>query len=857
MDSFAGLTAHATPADTPMLVVIVVKFRSRVNSRCASEGPLARLAINCPAMKLRTLLKAATGLCLLIGLVAVAVWLWLRGSGRPIRQGEQVLAGLSAKVEVTWDRWGVPHIAAETEEDASAALGWVHANDRFAQMELGRRAGRGRLAEILGEAGYEADVYFRTLRYGAIAERMLQMASPRSRRLLDAYAEGVNGWLAARDGDLPPAMRLLAIQPEPWQPVDSLSFALLMARDLSFWNDRPEEERYRWLRHFGTEGTRDLLDLPDLHIPEEILRLATAVDRSGAGAPGEGSTGDEVGDRPSPGSNNWALSGLRTASGKPLLANDPHLGLFLPSVWYQAMVRSPQYEASGMTLPGTPGVIIGRGPNIAWAFTNTMLDDHDLFFEQLDETGQRYRRGETWRPLQGQEEVIQVRGGAARTITVYSTDIGPLLPADPLRGLPPRSLAWTAQFGGDPVAALFALAGTETATEALGVIEPYTCPAQNLVATFANGELLYTVLGRIPRRRGEGHGIEEALATPRQGLGRLPAPAWDPSYGWDGLRPRESNPTVILPPDGTSGDMLVTANHDIRPQDYGWPLAADFFTPHRAERITQRLRQTTAWQRQGMADLQLDVTSLYARDLVAALATDAEGLSGDAAKAYEALRRWDGAMELNGPAALYALTERNLLRGLLMDEVEVSGVKPFADKDRLLRLLRGHMAERWFDDLTTDAIELRTDVVALALRDAWREGSERWGDDVETWSFGWLHRLTLRHRLDAIPVLGRWYRRGPYEVAGSATTIAAFGAQWNGERQDIIYGPSMRWVVDWETPQFAFAKLPGGQSGHPADTHYDDQIEPFLAGELHRAPWSEEAVRDAAVSTLVLAPLPE
>ncbi len=812
------------------------------------------MTIDFQAMNIRTLLRVATGLCLLVGLVAVGVWLWLRGSGRPVRQGEQALAGLSATVQITWDRWGVPHIAAETEEDAAAALGWVHANDRFTQMELGRRAGRGHLAEILGEAGYEADVYFRTLRYGATADRMLQMASPRSRRLLDAYAAGVNGWLTSRNGDLPPAIRLLGIKPEPWQPVDSLSFALLMARDLSFWNDRPEEERFRWLRHFGSAGTRDLLGLPDLHIPEQISQLATEVGEPATGPLEESPAQDELGDRPSPGSNNWALSGLRTASGKPLLANDPHLGLFLPSVWYQAMVRSPEYEAAGMTLPGTPGVIIGRGPHIAWAFTNTMLDDHDLFFEELDAAGQRYRRGDAWKPLQVQEELIRIRGGESRTITTYRTDIGPLLPVDALRGLPPRSLAWTAQYGGDPVAALVALAGAETATEALTAIEPYTCPAQNLVATFDNGELLYTVLGRIPQRRGEGQGSAEEAVAPRQDLGRLPAPAWDLSYGWDGLRPRGSNPTLILPADGTAGDMLVTANHDIRPSDYGLPLAADFFTTHRADRIGQRLLEATTWQRQEFADLQLDVTSLYARDIVAALAVDAEPLRGDAAKAYEALRQWDGAMELRGPAALYALVERNLLRGLLMDEAEVSGVRAFANKDRLLRLLRGQMAERWFDDLTTDAVEVRADIVGSALRDAWREGSERWGDEVERWSFGWLHRLTLRHRLDAVPVLGRWYRRGPYEVAGSATSIAAFGAQWQDGRQDIVYGPSMRWIVDWQTPQHAFAMLPGGQSGHPVDPHYSDQVEPFLAGELHLAPWSEEAIQDAAVSTSYLTP---
>lgn len=763
--------------------------------------------------------------------VAGFVAIRLRGSGLPARAGEHSLAGLGAAVEVRWDRWGVPYIDAASEADAAAALGWIHANDRLTQMELGRRAAFGRLSEILGRATLDADVYFRTLRLGETATAMAAGVAPRSRRQLEAYAAGVNAWLAERGKDLPPGLRLLGVEPEPWRPVDSVAFALLMAVDLSFWNGRPEEERYAWLGAFGVEGVAELLGAPELRVDDEIVAMARQ-DRERRAAGGGL-------DLAAPGSNNWAVGPGRTAAGRAILANDPHLGLHLPSVWYQAQMRAPGYEVAGMTLPGAPGVVLGRGPHLAWAFTNTMLDDHDVFFERLDESGERYLRDGGWQPLEVEDQVIAIRGGETQPLRLRRTDLGPLLEADDEAGLPARSLAWAAYEAGDPLAALRDLSQAATVEKATAAIEPYVCPAQNLVVAFASGELLYTVIGRVPNRKPE-------AADPGE-WGRLPSPAWDPAAAWDGLRPRQTNPVVTAPADG----RLVTANHDIRPPGYPESLVADFFSPHRADRIAALLDARDDWDAAGFAKLQTDVVSLYAREVVAALADDYEG---DAGRAYEALSSWDYEMALKGPAALYALLERQLLQGVFGDEAVHFGLDPFADRNMLWRLLRGAMSPAWLDDVTTAAVESRHEIFARALAAAWKEGSGRWGDDVAGWDYGWLHTLTLRHRLDAVPLFGAWARRGPWEMVGSATTVAAFGARWDGGRQRVTYGPSMRWVVDWSRPGAAFAALPGGQSGHPADVHYDDRMAPYLAGELQEAPWSPEAVATAAVSTMTLTP---
>lgn len=791
---------------------------------------------------------------------------WLRQSGLPVRSGERPLAALDAGVDVRFDAHGVPHIRAASIEDLATALGWVHANDRITQMELGRRAVAGRLSEILGEATLQVDIHFRTLRGAETAQRLVDVASPRSRVWLEHYAAGVNAWLADRGADLPPELRVLGVDPEPWQPVDSMAFALLMANDLSFWDGRPEEARLQWLRAFGPEAVRDLLGEPTLEVDAELLRYLEEFGEPSSESPVSQTA---VG---SPGSNNWAVGKGWTASGEAMVSNDPHLGLGLPSVWYQVHLRAPGFAAAGMSLPGTPGVVLGRGESVAWAFTNTMLDDHDLVLEKLDPKGERYLRGGEWKSLEVRRETIPIRGGEGHELVLRSTDLGPLLEADPERGLPPRTLLWTGHTPGDPIAALEGLARATTPEELRRVVESYVVPAQNLVAAFASGELLYQSIGAIPQRRPATTGTDPAVADPASieetgadqaptnevsteeaptvqiltANSRLPRLGWGENPGWSGMRPRSTNPHILQP----VGDMLVTANADIRPAGYGLPLVADFMPPDREVRIVYRLSDHQQWTPEGFADLHTDRVSLFALEMIDHIRGT---YSGDAAKAYDHLVAWDGSMDPQGTSALFALVERGLM-ALFDDEAVAAGLEPFSDHNRLRWLLAGVMVTDWFDDVSTPETEDRATALAHILATAWREGVERWGDDIGTWDYGALHTLTLRHPLDALPLFGSWARRGPMGIAGSATTVNAFGSEWKDGGQDITFGPSMRWVVDWGQPDSAFGVIPGGQSGHPADPHYDDRLAAFLAGELQPAPWSEDAIERATVSTLRLEP---
>lgn len=814
-----------------------------------------------PSTRRRRLLVAAAALALLLAVVvAAAGWWWSRG-GLPQRTGSADLAGLAAPVAVRWDARGVPYVEAASVDDLAAALGWLHANDRMTQMELGRRLAAGRISELVGAAAVPVDTANRRLRFRAGAERLWRDAGPESRRWLVAYARGVNAWIEARRGDMPPGLRLLGgpgFAPEPWTPVDSLSFVFLMGQDLSFWAGRPEEERFRWLAALGEERTRDLLGGAaggqELHVPEEIRALAAewAPERGGAALLGaaDGTAGGGTaapGSGGSPGSNNWAVAGERTASGAPLLANDPHLPLALPGTWFMAHLRAPGIETAGFTLPGVPGVVIGRGRTVAWAFTNVMLDDHDLFFERVErrpDGRQAVRRGDGWAAVETARETIAVDGGDPVEVEVAWTDHGPLLPAEPENGLPARSLAWTLYEGGDPLAAFLALARADTLEAALAGIAGYTGPAQNLVVAHPGGGILWTVLGRIPERA--------------RGDGRLPAPGWVPGYGWSGLRPRAANPVIFAPDDG----VIVTANARVAPADHPFPITAEYDTAHRAERIRQRLVAGGPWDVASAAALQTDVVSLYVRELLAhALAALPDEIDDAAAAARDLFAAWDGTMagsaadkEAIPAAALFPFFERSLRQAVFGDEEAAHGLSGLADRERLLWVLDGTMSAAWLDDVSTSRVESAANTVEAALAAAWRDATAALGGACECWDYEGNHRLTLRHPLGRAPLVGRFFDRGPFPMPGSATTVAAFGARWEGDRQAVTYGPSMRWVVDLADPDSAVAVLPAGQSGHPFDAHYDDQIAAYREGRAFPFPWTAAAVDRQAVERLTLRP---
>ena len=772
----------------------------------------------------------------LVAALVVGVW-WAR-SGLPTRSGTVTLAGLEAEVQVRFDERGVPHVTANSLVDLATALGWLHANDRMTQLELGRRSASGRLSELIGDATLAADERARHLRLRETAEQHLAASNAESRAVLEAYARGVNAWLERQAGSLPPELFLLGVEPEPWTPVDSLCFHMLMARDLSLYRDE-EQRRFGWLVGLELAWTRELAQLPNLEPAAEIDLIAKQLRREleAHSAPAESTDAAATGG--SRGSNNWALGASRTATGRPIVAGDPHLGLALPSLWYQATLRAPDYEATGMTLPGLPIIVIGQTQDLGWSFTNTELDVSDVYFEELGPDGLSVRRGDAWQPLARERQTIHSKDGD-HELLLLSTDLGPFTPAT--ASFPDHSLAWTGHEPFDPLAPFISLARARTIDEVDAAVAEFVCPVQNIVLALSGGELYFTLLGVGPERG--------------RGTGRLPEPGWDPDYHWRGLATHDSKPRITEP----ALDMLRTANNDVRPIDFDGPFSADPDTWHREERIFETIvdfKHERGPATPGQCiEMQQDAVSLYALEIVGKLDHPGPASDEQAVWAFDLLTDWDGKMDQGPEPALFSVFESRLSRALISEPLAGLPRLTSSGRRRLLpRMLQWLGGPHPMGD-ARDSAPANLPTAAELLAASWNQCVEELGPDPADWDYTAMHTFEARHPMGVLPVLGSLFNRGPLPVAGSSTSIAAFSGRVSSEpwHERVSHGPSMRFVADVGDPDGSLAVLPGGQSGHPFDRHYDDQLEPFLAGGAYPVSWSEAAIEAAASSTLRLVP---
>lgn len=787
-------------------------------------------------MKLRSLAKSLVWGSALIALACGAAFVWWRSGGRPQRSGEARIAALSARVEVRFDERAVPHVRATSLADATRALGWLHANDRIGQMELMRRYVRGRLSEIVGESAARSDRTVRELRFPQTVEALHGALGDESRAVLEAYAQGVNSWLEARGGDLPPDLRMLRALPEPWSARDSLCVQMMMSQMLSHSVAR-ELVRLSWVEALGARKAGLLIGDALTNVPTASLDAAVREYAERARPSTSPATSPT-----SNGSNNWAVDASRSADGHALVANDPHLNLGLPSIWFQAQIRCPQYEAAGFTIPGLPLIVIGQGPQLAWGFTNTELDVCDAFIERLSEDGKSVERDGAFTPIRVQRERIVVRGAADLEFDALSTEIGPLLTwGRDLR----YSLAWTGHAAFDPVAPFLALARASGVNDVPAAVHDFVGPPQNLVCGDASGAISFTLLGR---------NVERGV-----GDGRVPLLARDTAHHWRGLRPREDAPSSTRPATGA----LVTANNDTRPAGASYPYPLDAAVDHRFLRIAAQLEGGRDWRPDSLGALQTDSVSLYAREVAAALvevgSIPGPAVEPDAQRALDVLATWDGDMALRGTSALYHLVEARIDEWLTA--VLRRGLS-HPERDRVrLEALYGRLDEPFLasGEAALSGMATRRTALLELLAAAWREGVAAFGPDVATWRYGELHVWKPEHRLGAVPVLGRFFEVGEFEVPGAGTSPCVFAGPRRREtgalpRTQVAHGASVRWVADCGAPGNSLAVLPGGQSGHPFDPHYADQLGAFLAGRLYPLHWSDVDIERAAVSTLVLAP---
>ncbi len=679
-------------------------------------------------------LRAFSALLLVILLAVAAGYIWLRQS-LPQLEGSVTLSGLKAPVDIVRDRYGVPHIYAGSVEDAYFALGFVHAQDRLWQMEMNRRIGSGRLSEALGPATLDADKFLRTLGVRRVAEATLKKLDARTRSQLDAYTAGVNAFLAQRSGPLPPEFLLTGVQPEPWQSADSVAWVKMMAWDLGA-NWRTELLRLRLAKKLSTAQIGEFLPPYPGDAPLKIANYAALyrqLDASKLAAlalPGLSEDGA---------SNNWVVAGSRTASGKPLLANDPHLGLAAPAVWYFAHLSAPGFDVMGATFPGAPFVTLGRNRHIAWGFTNTGPDVQDLYIERVDGAGQ-VLAPQGWQKLATRTETIKVKGQPDVTLTVRASRHGPLISdvfkpaADALPQNFALAFAWTALRDDDrSIQAVGKFASAGNWKEFLAAARDFHSPQQNMVYADTAGNIGFVAPGRVPLRK------------PENDLkGEAPAPGWDAKYDWAGFIPFEKLPQSYNPAAGE----IVTANNKIVPKNYPYYLTSEWVLPYRAERIQQLLDATPKHTLQSFARIQADTVSLQVREILPLLLKTRTADAG-AQQVLQQLGRWDANMAVDSAEPLIVSAWlRELGRLIYADELGDMFKAEWAHRaDFMYHVLADTGgAGHWCDNVNTPEKETCAELLPRALELALADLKRRYGDDPGKWRWGDAHYALSEHR---------------------------------------------------------------------------------------------------------------
>lgn len=794
---------------------------------------------------------------LILGLAGVGVSYTTVRRPWPQISGTLKVPGLRAPVTVVRDRWGVPHIYASNLHDLLFAQGYVHAQDRFWQMEFWRRLGSGRLSEVLGKSALPTDRFVRTVGWHRAAAQDWEQVDPETRAALKAYAEGVNAYISTHKGRLGLEFTLLGlmgrnVEPEPWEPVHTVAWGKVMAWDLGG-NMSAELVRAGLIARLGAGAVADLMPAPPPDRPVIVPHPLTQATLQSV--PEAVFTTHFLGEGAGLGSNNWVVAGSRTETGMPLLANDPHLGIQMPSIWYEVGLhcepKGPDCPLNvvGASFLGCPGVIIGHNDRIAWGVTNVNPDVQDLFIEKVNpENPNQYEYQGRWEEMQIIREEIRV-AGEEEPVVVFAriTRHGPIIndivggeEEDWSYGWQPLALSWTALQPGTVIRSILLLNKAQNWEEFREALSYWDVPSQNFVYADVEGNIGYQMPGRIPIRA--------------RGDGSLPVPGWTGEYDWVGTIPFDDLPRAFNPPEG----YIVTANNAVVGPDFPYLLTVDWSdrTALRAQRIVERIEQLTPISIDDMKAIQGDNLSVWTRGVMpyvlGALADHHDP------RPAELLRAWDmQATRDSAAAALFESFRLHLLERTFRDEVGDSLLRQA--RPYLLYALESLLADPhspWFDHRATSPVETRDEIVRQAMDDAVKELTERLGRDMGKWRWGDLHTATFKNQAlgqSGIGWVERIFNRGPFATDGTVGTVNNTAYSLNAPYA-VRTVPSYRQIVDAGDWSRSLSIHTTGQSGHPFHRHYDDMIEPWRNIQYHPMLWSRAEVEAQAEGVLRLVP---
>jgi penicillin amidase len=774
------------------------------------------------------------------GAIAAGAFGYLLRKPLPALDGEIRLKGLTAPVEIVRDRWGIPHISARDALDAFFGQGFCHAQDRLWQMELVRRLAAGRLSEVLGKDALDVDRFQRRLGLHRAAQREWETADANLRDTLRAYAAGVNacldGLFAAKK--LPVEFVLARFEPEPWEPVDTLGFARYLAFSQAP-NWESELVRSRLIARVGYAAAANLE--PDVWQPE-----TDALPRLEDWGPPEM---PEPGELPpialigGPGASNaWAVSGARSSTGKPLLANDPHMFPRLPAVFYEAhLAAGGELNVAGASVPGAPGILIGHNRHIAWGLTAAMADTQDLYVERIDPgDSRRTEFAGHWESGTLVREVIAVKGRAQPWIeeVLITSRHGPLLTptpslADEHRPLALRSMVLEAP---STAAALLDVNRATSWDEFRVAASRWGTPALNITYADTAGNIGYQMVGHVPvRERGEG---------------LVPSPGWSGQYEWRGHLDFDELPRAFNPPDG----LWANANHDVSKHSPHF-FTREYIDPARYQRIRQVLESKERHSAVDFGALQADEVSLPARRVASLLVQHLMPAGRLESRAIDELRGWDGRVGADSAAAsIYEVFRHELVRarhadalGDLLPAVLGVGPHPLLGAVNSHYFLQTMRVVKFLEDTPHDPL------VGQAFRATLAWLSRRLGPDIRTWQWGRLHPLRLQHALSTRKPLGMVFDVPSFAWSGDLETVRAGGS---GPAHYAADGPisAYRFIADCGDWDNSLSSIPGGQSGHRGSPHYADQVEAWRRVAYHPLSFTRPAIARVQRHTLRLTP---
>jgi penicillin amidase len=837
--------------------------------------------------------------------VAAVVAVSLVRGPMPQTSGQLSVSGLTAKVTVRRDDRGVPQIYADNSQDLFRAQGFVAAQDRFFQMDLRRHITAGKLSEMVGQDGVEGDRLVRTMGWRKVAEAELPTLAASTRQYLQAYADGVNAYITKAGSPEKMGVEYAVLgqkfpdyRVEPWTPADSLTWLKAMAWDLKGnYNNELTRARlsasvtparmaqifppYPMQTHHPILSPADLrsgekpseqssassfpkaLKVPAVVADKPARTLYAEVDKALAELPVMVGRGDGIG------SNSWVVGPKRSSTGKPLLANDPHLDVSVPGIWYQSGLHcrtvsaACPFDVSGFSFAGLPGIMIGHNQKIAWGFTNLGPDVSDFYLEQV--RGDTYRRGKRYLPLQESTETIKVAGGPDVTTTVRRTVHGPLisdvLPTAAQAGKSALvegkavtnsydvSLAWTGLLPGHTADAIFKLDTATSFARFRNAAKDFAVPAQNLLYADTDGHIGYQAPGQVPIR---------ASSTQGAPPGYWPAPGWDPKYDWKGFVPFKEMPTSYDPPEG----YIVAANQAVTASQKPF-LTTEWDYGFRSERIRNLITATPKVTPERMSQIQGDTYNSFAPALVKrllAVQLDFDPFSEDGKRL---LRTWDytqpsGKSSSAAAAAYYNAVWSNTLRLTFNDELGDRKADGGSQWMQALTGLLNKPRDPWWDNkLTPGVIEGRDEILRQAMVAARMDLTTKLGKAPVTWQWGRLHQLTLVHQPLGVEASPAWVRalfnRGPLQMPGGSTMVNANSGD-SSKGYGVTTAPSMRMVVNLGNLDASRWVNQTGSSGHPYDAHYVDQTDAWSRNETYPWPSSKEAVGAASGDELTLTP---